>query len=274
MPMLSQGSSVNVTVTGDSTLVIQNAGGWARVESPVGRIIAEGGRQPPGLSTLSGIARITAITGNLYYEVTVDPSLVEATGSATPASICFFGDSTTQPRSARWATNCPVRRRVRPQPTRWVDNDCPSGAGTLTGTPRPEHSKTGLRSASAPGCRGCLGEQVRRGSRPVSRTGAVFGLVWRNSASTTATSTVTVQVNGFQVWVTRLARTSFRQWPVCSGDTSWRPCRWLPPGMDGIYGLGGSGSQELLAAYPQWSFSPIRCDVAVLQIGTNDIAGA
>ena len=73
MPMLSQGSSVDVTVSGDSTLVIQNAGGWARVESPVGRIIAEGGAASWPVNVLSGVARITAITGGLYYEVSADP---------------------------------------------------------------------------------------------------------------------------------------------------------------------------------------------------------
>ena len=76
MPMLSQGSSVDVTVTVDSTLVIQNAGGWARVESPVGVVVSEGGAASWPVDVRYGTVRITSITGGLYYEITSDPSSI------------------------------------------------------------------------------------------------------------------------------------------------------------------------------------------------------
>ena len=275
MPMLSQGSSVDVTVTGDSTLVIQNAGGWARVESPVGRIIAEGGSASWPVDVSSGIVRITAITGNLYYEISVDPAIGTIEASPPPASICFFGDSTTQYAIGALGNQISgyTQGFTQSYVALWVDNDCPSGAGTLTFNAAAKTLTWAPFGLSA----GDAVDASRNGfvKVPGPSDGQAVYLVWFGATRTytSGTSTVTVSVDGFQAWS---YTTKSHVVPAMAG-VQWRyklasMPDGCPPGMDGIYGLGGAGSQELLAAYPQWS--QIRCDIAVLQVGTNDMAGS
>lgn len=73
MPALTQGQSVDITINGDSTLAIQNPTGHATVESPIGTVVYAGGQANALVDVRSGTARITAVTGGLYWQSTTDP---------------------------------------------------------------------------------------------------------------------------------------------------------------------------------------------------------
>lgn len=73
MPVLNQGSSVDLNVLNtDSSLTIQNAGGWARVEAPIGVTVWEGGGAQSCIDVKNGTCRITAITRGLEYQLSSD----------------------------------------------------------------------------------------------------------------------------------------------------------------------------------------------------------
>lgn len=194
-------------------------------------------------------------------------------GAKPLSSICFFGDSTTQYAIGVLGNQLAGSTQGfgASYNALWVDNDCPSGAGTLTynaGTKTLTWAPNGLGAGAAVDASGVGFLKV-----PGPSAGQAVYLVWfGNRAYTSGTSTITAQVNGFQGW----SYSSRSHVVPAMAAVQWRyrlaalPAG-CPPGMDGIYGLGGAGSQELLAAYPQWS--QIRCDIAVLQVGTNDISG-
>lgn len=97
MPTLSQGASADLSVYADSTLTIQNPGGYCRVENPIGTIVHEGGAASWPVDVRSGSVRITAVTGSVFYELTSDPAVASEDGalsSAAPAQLFappFFG---------------------------------------------------------------------------------------------------------------------------------------------------------------------------------------
>ena len=190
------------------------------------------------------------------------------------SSICFFGDSTTQYAIGALGNQLSGSTQgfgpsYNPL---WVDNDCPSGAGTLTYNAA---AKT-LTWAPGGGAAGAAVDASGTGfvAVPGPSAGQTLYLVWfgADRAYTSGTSTVTVQVDGFQAW----SYTNKSHVVPALAAVQWRyklaalPAG-CPPGMDGIYGLGGAGAGDLVSAAPQWS--QIVCDIAVLQIGTNDIAG-
>lgn len=95
MPVLTQGNSVDLTITADSTICIQNPGGVATVQNPVGTTIYIGGAGNTNLDVRSGTARITATTGSLYYEFFADAQsgLTLAEQVATRALVSGAWDS-------------------------------------------------------------------------------------------------------------------------------------------------------------------------------------
>ncbi len=72
MPFLAASSQVDIVATGDSTLVIQNPGGFARVEYPVGTPIRVGGEASWEVDIPSGTCRLVTVTGGAFYEMTTD----------------------------------------------------------------------------------------------------------------------------------------------------------------------------------------------------------
>lgn len=73
MPTIAQGSSADITVSADSTLTVQNPGGYCKVENPIGTVIREGGAASWPVDVVAGVVRVTAITGGVQYEITTDP---------------------------------------------------------------------------------------------------------------------------------------------------------------------------------------------------------
>lgn len=72
MPSIAQGASVDLTAAGDSTLTIQNPGGYATVENPIGTVSAAGGAANWTVDVRSGSVRVNAVTGGLYCELQTD----------------------------------------------------------------------------------------------------------------------------------------------------------------------------------------------------------
>lgn len=103
MPLLAASSSVDITVTADSTLTIQNPGGYIRVEYPVGTKIWEGGEASREIDIPSGTCRLTTITGNAFYEMTTDAktaiNLTAAEVAATQALLSAPWKRPIKPRS-------------------------------------------------------------------------------------------------------------------------------------------------------------------------------
>lgn len=73
MAVLAQGSFVDIVFTGDSTLTVQNPGGMARIEYPIGTTIWAGGWANVQLDMQAGTARIYAVTRPLSYFYSIDP---------------------------------------------------------------------------------------------------------------------------------------------------------------------------------------------------------
>lgn len=78
MPTIAQGSSADITVSADSTLTVQNPGGYCKVENPIGTVIREGGAASWPVDVTAGSVRITAVTGGVWYELTADPRAGQA----------------------------------------------------------------------------------------------------------------------------------------------------------------------------------------------------
>lgn len=72
MPILTQGSQVDVTFAGDSTLLIQSPGGFYEVQYPIGTVIFRGSDTSRSFDLNSGSARIVATTRDLTYYVSSD----------------------------------------------------------------------------------------------------------------------------------------------------------------------------------------------------------
>lgn len=73
MPILAASSSVDLTVSADSTLTIQNPGGFIRIEYPIGTEVWEGGEAARKFDVPAGSVRLTTLTGSAFYEMTTDP---------------------------------------------------------------------------------------------------------------------------------------------------------------------------------------------------------
>lgn len=82
MAILAQGSFIDVTLSGESTLTLQNPGGFARVEFPAGTTVWSGSGANVQLDLNNGTARIYAIVLPLMYFASPDP-----VATASPANI-------------------------------------------------------------------------------------------------------------------------------------------------------------------------------------------
>lgn len=73
MPIINEGASADVTLSGNCTLTINNPQGYCTVEFPIGTRIYAGGQADLKLDLNNGTARIAAVTGPVRYEVAADP---------------------------------------------------------------------------------------------------------------------------------------------------------------------------------------------------------
>ena len=103
-------------------------------------------------------------------------------------------------------------------------------------------------------------------------------LVWygTSTAYTSGTATVTTGAANTQLWqFPSSVQGGYTMWAQVYGRRTVVPAAFtsdLPPGMQGIYGLGGATAATLLDAYPQWSRIPSNS--TVIQVGTNDFQGS
>ena len=206
-----------------------------------------------------------------------------ALGAATVGrpTRCYVGDSITQyavtpglPITSTGGTGFGSAQWV----AMYAEWDCEGGAGTLTynataktlqwtplaGTAGPtvDASYTGI--IKCPG--GVAGHGIW-----VGWYGGTGGIAY-----TSGTATVTVSGAGTQVWMyPNPAQGGYVQWAQAYGQQAHRLAPLpapLPPGADGIYGIGGATAADLVRAIPQWS--TIGADSYVFQCGTNDFAGS
>lgn len=280
--LVDSSTGAAITLTGSTLVSIGPLAGWfTEVDASTSMAVTEADVLAPSSDLLSSANRKRRYVAPSGAVLRSNATASQAGTGLIPdgakplSSICFFGDSTTQYAIGVLGNQLSgATQGFGPSYNPlWVDNDCPSGAGTLTynaSTRTLTWAPNGLGAGSAVDA-SVNGFVVV----PGPAAGQALYLVWFGAtrAYTSGTSTVTVQIDGFQAW----SYTSKSHVVPAMSAVQWRyrlaplPAGG-PPGMDGIYGLGGAGSQELLAAYPQWS--QIACDIAVLQIGTNDFASS
>lgn len=242
---------------------------------------------PAGIAIIGLDANVEAAAAQGGGAMPVNLAVVDASAVSgawkSPAArprIAFHGDSTTWQAIA--ALGQQIASSVDGSPgigtssfvRMWCDTETPSGAGTLTYSaaaktltwqaagdtagPPVDASKTGLLTV------------------PSGTAGRALYLTWFGASRsyTSGTTTITVKADGFQIW-----SYASRALPVCAlaaaGDrfdlAALPTALGCPPGMDGIYGLPGGTTAELIDA--AWQTDQIVSDIDVLGIGTNDING-
>lgn len=72
MPSITEGSSAVVVAAGDSTLTLQNPGGFGRVENSAGVTIWEGGQASVSLDLRAAAYTVSAVRGSLFYDLSSD----------------------------------------------------------------------------------------------------------------------------------------------------------------------------------------------------------
>lgn len=72
MPIIAEAGTADVTLSGQCTLTIQNPGGFATVEFPIGTVVWKGGEASKKLDLNGGTARITSVSRAIEYNVSYD----------------------------------------------------------------------------------------------------------------------------------------------------------------------------------------------------------
>jgi len=145
MPVINSGSSATVAVSAGDTLTIQNPGGWAQVESPIGTRIWEGSQAHQTFKLPAGTAKITSVQGAIYYE-TAGVATVQPTpsisrlipGKPLMRSPVSMTSPYTVTVTGTGASGTVVTRRGR----RCIEVTCNATGGGFTGVYWPITSRT------------------------------------------------------------------------------------------------------------------------------------
>lgn len=189
-----------------------------------------------------------------------------------------LGDSWTQYCSTcgNTITNGTVPVNFTSQQWAWYGTewDCESGAGALT----YDAAARTLQWTPNGGAAGAPVDSNKTGMIlvPGGVTNHGVWIIWYGASViyTSGTSSLTVNGNGGQTWqYPSTVQGSYMQWEQAYGRAAYQLAPapgGLPPGTDGLYGLGGGTAQTLVDASWQWLPMATGVDVLDVVLGTND----